>query len=67
MKNEEIVSNEEVIGFVKSNLDKLPVSYLLLTPFEAVKYDARLAYDENGRLKLNLGVFYKPISGILNE
>jgi len=67
MKNEEIVSNEEVIDFVKNNLDKLPISYLLLTPFEAEKYDARLDYGEKGRLKLNLGVFYKPISGILNE
>ncbi len=67
MKNEDNFTNDEVIEFIKCNLDKLPVSYLLLTPFEAEKYDTRLAYDEKGRLKLNLGLFYKPISNILNE
>lgn len=67
MRNNKTLSEDEILSFIKSNLDKMPVSYLLLKPYEVSKYNARLTVDDDNRLKLNIGVFYKPISGILNE
>lgn len=63
----DLVSNDEVLNFVKENVDKLPVCYLLLKPYTASTYHARIAYNSEGKILSNLGVFYKPISSILND
>ncbi|HPQ35267.1 MAG TPA: hypothetical protein PK563_12285 [Tenuifilaceae bacterium] len=66
-KPEELPTNDEVFAFIRSNLDKLPVCYLLLTPYKAEVYSAKMAVGSQGELRGNLGGFYKPISDILNE
>ena len=63
----DLPSNDEVLNFVKSNVEELPVCYLLLKPHIASTYHARMAYNSEGKIISNLGVFYKPISSILNE
>lgn len=64
-ENNELGSNEEVLEYIKSNLDKLPASYLLLKPHNPSTYQARISTNDNGEITASLGVFYKPISNIL--
>lgn len=64
--HDDLPSNEEVLKFVRSNTDKLPICYTLLTPYQASTYPARISHTKTGELQDNLGVFYKPISIIYN-
>jgi len=66
-ENIELGLNEEVLEYIKSNLDKLPASYLLLKPYSPSTYQARIATADNGEIIVNLGTFYKPISNILTD
>jgi len=65
--NENLPTNKEVLKFMESNCDKLSLSYQFLTPYKATNHSARISYNKDGDMISDLGIFYKPISILLDD